>query len=141
MNAKLVVFMDDAELLPDLSETQDVVIISLDSQAASEIAARPGIRIKDFKEFAETRFASYDELYDFFRADLRESLRPKDSTRQSQFLFEAFWDDILLNVTPLHYIEVLIRQVLIAEQPARFEFAISDRQMDSLFRSIVKQIS
>jgi hypothetical protein len=141
MNERLIVFMDDPRLLPDLSRSPDVLLISLDSQAASELAARQGLPVRDISEYSEKRFASYEELYDHFKAAMRERIRPKDPLQQSQFLFEVFWDDILLNLTPSHYIETLIQEILKREKPTRFGFAISDRELDALFRRIVQHLT
>jgi len=141
MNERLIVFTDDARLLSDLSESPDVLIISLDSQATSELTARGGLRIKDISEYAEKRFTSYDELYGHFEAEMRERLRPKDSLQQSRFLFEVFWDDILLNLSQVHYIEALVQEIFKREKPARFEFAISDRELNALFRLTVERLS
>jgi hypothetical protein len=141
MNERLIVFMDDARLLPDLSGRPDVLVISLDSQAASELAATSGLRVKGISEYAEKPFVSYDELYKHFKADLRERLAPKDPLQQSRFLFEVFWDDILLNLIQVHYIESLIRAIFKGEKPARFEFAIADRELDALFRRLVQDLS
>jgi len=141
MNERLIVFTDDARLLPDLSGSPDVLIISLDSQATSELTARQGLRVRDISEYSEQRFASYDELYGHFEAELHERLRPKDSLQQSRFLFETFWDDILLNLSQVTYIEALIQEIFKSEKPARFEFAISDRELDALFRRTVERLS
>ena len=141
MNERLIVFTDDARLLPDLSGSPDVLIISLDSQATSELAATRGLRVRDISEYSEKRFASYDELYGNFEAEMRERLRPKDSLQQSRFLFEVFWDDILLNLVQVTYIEALIQEIFKRENPAHFEFAISDRELDALFRRSVERLS
>ena len=138
---RLVVFMDDATLLPDLSAIQDAVVVSLDAQAASELGTRPALSIRCASEYAEERFPSYDELYDHYEAQLRERLRPKDPLNQSRFLFDAFWDDILLNLVGVCYIEKLIQAVLDREKPTRVEFAISDRELNALFRKIVQRLS
>ena len=140
MSEKLIVFVDDPRLLPDLSRSPDVLLISLDSQAAGELAASHGLPVRDIAEYSEKRFASYDELYDHFKAAIRERLRPKDAWRQSRFLFEVFWDDILLSLTPVHYIETLIQEILRTEKPTRFEFAIADRELAGLFRRIVQHL-
>ncbi len=141
MNERLIVFIDDARLLPDLSGSRDVLVISLDSQAASELAARQGLRVRDISEYSEKRFADYDELYGHFETEMRERLRPKDPLQHSRFLFEVFWDDILLNLTQVNYIEALIQEILTREKPAHFEFAISDRELDALFRRTVEHLS
>jgi hypothetical protein len=146
MSEKLIVFMDDARLVTGLSETTDVLIIALDSQAASELAASERgagrqVRIKDASEYAEKRFASYDDLYSHFKAEVRERLRPKDSLQQSRFLFETFWNDTLQNVIEFHYIETLVREILKKEQPTRVEFAVSNRELNALFRRIVQHLS
>lgn len=141
MKERLIVFMDDPRLLPDLSRSPDVLLISLDSQAASELAAGQGHPVRDISEYSEKRFASYDELYDHFKAAMRERLRPKDPLQQSQFLFDVFWDDILLNLTPSHYIETLIQEILRREKPTRVGFAISDGELDALFRRIVQHLT
>lgn len=140
MSERLVAFVDDARLLPDLSASRDVLVISLDSQAASDLAARTGLRVRSIGEYAES-FESYDELYAHFRGEVRERFRPKDPQRQSRFLFEVLWDDILLSLTPTLYVETLILAVLQREKPARVVFAISDRALDALFRRIVEQRS
>jgi predicted ATP-grasp superfamily ATP-dependent carboligase len=141
MSERLVAFVDDARLLPDLSGSPDVLVISLDSQATSELAARSGLRVRSISEYSEMHFASYDELYAHFKAALCERLRPKDPLRQSRFLFEVLWDDILLSLIPIHYVETLIQEILHREKPTRVEFAISDRALDALFRTIVQQLS
>lgn len=141
MNERMVVFMDDAGLLPDLSGRPDILIISLDRQAASELPARPGVQVRDIAEYSERRFATYDELYDDVKAAIRERVEPKDPLQQSRFLFEALWDDILLELTPIHYIETLIREILTRERPARVVFAIADRRLDALFRGLVQHLS
>ncbi|HEV8374841.1 MAG TPA: hypothetical protein VGR38_01255 [Candidatus Polarisedimenticolia bacterium] len=141
MSERLVVFMDDARLLPDLSGSPDVLVISLDSQAASELRARQGLRVRDISEYSEKPFANYDELYDHFKSAMRERLEPKDPLQQSRFLFEVFWDDILLTLTPVHYMENLVREIFDREKPTRFEFAISDRELDALLRRIVQHRS
>jgi hypothetical protein len=141
MNERLIVFIDDARLLPDLSGSPDVLVISLDSQATSELAARQGLRVRDISEYSEKRFASYDELYGRFETDMRERLRPKDPLQQSRFLFEVFWDDILLHLGQVNYIEALVQEILTREKPAQFEFAISDRELNALFRRTVEHLS
>jgi hypothetical protein len=141
MSERLLVFMDDVGLLPELSGGPDILIVSLDRQAASEVPVRPGVRIRDIAEYAERRFASYEELYDDVKAAIRERVEPKDPLLQSRFLFEALWDDILLELTPIHYIETLIREILAREAPARVGFAIADRRLDALFRGLVQHLS
>jgi hypothetical protein len=141
MKERLVVFVDDAGLMPDVSAEPDVLCISLDSQAASELRGRQGLRIRGIAEYAERRFASYDELYDHFKAEMRARLAPKDPLRQSRFLFETLWDDILLSLIHVHYVERLIQEIFTREQPTRVAFAISDRQLDGLFRRIVEHLS
>lgn len=136
-----MIFTDDAGLLPDLSGGPDVLVVSLDSQAASELAARQDLRVTDIRQYAEARFASYDELYDHYKDAMRERFRPKDPLRQSRFLFEIFWDDILLNLILIHYIEALIAEILEREHPTRFDFAISDRELNALFRLTVERLS
>jgi hypothetical protein len=141
MNERIVVFMDEAGLVPDLSGSPDVLVIALDTQAASELTARQGVRVRDISEYAEPRFASYDELYDHFKSAIRERVEPKDPLHQSRFLFEALWDDILLNLAPIHYIETLVRAILDRERPARVVFAIADRALGALFRRIVQHLA
>jgi hypothetical protein len=123
-----------------LSGSKDVLVISLDSQATSELAARHGLRVRDISEYCEKRFPSYDELYGHFETEIRERLRPKDALQQSQFLFEAFWDDLLLKLGQVTYIEALIQEILSREKPAHFELAISDRELDALFRRTVERL-
>lgn len=141
MTERLLVFMDDAELLPELSESADVLIVSLDRQAASQLSVRPGVRVRDITEYSERCFATYDELYDDVKGAIRERVEPKDSMEQGRLLFEALWDDILLELTPVHYIETLIRETLARETPTRVVFAIADRRLDALFRSLVPRLS
>jgi len=140
MNERLIVFIDDARLLPDRSGSPDTLLISLDSQTTSELAAKPGLRVRSISEYSERRFASYDELYGHFKTDVRERLRPKDSLQQSRFLFEVLWDNILLSLIQTHYVETLIREIFRREKPTRVEFAISDRALDALFRRIVQHL-
>lgn len=141
MGEKLVVFMDDVALLPDLSGCRDVLVVSLDTQAASELDSGPSLRVTSISQYSARRFASYDELYDHYKAALRERFRPKDPLRQSRFLFEIFWDDILLNLILVHYVESLIEEILERERPTRFDFAISDLELDSLFRLSVERLT
>jgi hypothetical protein len=137
---RLIVFVDDARLMPHVSGQPDVVVVSLDTQAAHELDGRPGLRVKSISEYAPRPFASYDDLYGYFKDEMRERFAPKDPARQSRFLFEVLWDDILLNLIQVHYIERLVEAVRTREQPTRFEFGIANRELDALFRRIVGRL-
>jgi len=139
MSDRIVAFVDDARLLADLSASPGTVAVSLDTQATRDLAAKSTC-VRSILEYSQS-FPSYDELYAHFETVLRERLRPKDSSRQSTFLFDALWDDILLGLTPTHYVESLVREVLRRERPTRVVFAIADRELDALFRRIVEHAS
>jgi hypothetical protein len=141
MTEKVLIFLDDAELLPELSGSPGALVVSLDREAASQLSRRPGLRVRDIVEYSETHFATYDELYANVKGAIRERVAPKDATEDGRLLFEAFWDDILLQLTPVHYTETLIRAVLAREAPTRVVFAIADPRLDALFRSVVPHLS
>jgi hypothetical protein len=135
------VFVDDARLLKGPVRGQEVVIVALDSNAAHEIEPRQGAVVRDLVEYSSHRFESYDELYQHFAPAIRARFEPKDSLRQSRYLFEALWDDILASMIGVHYLEHLIGVVLAREQPARIEYAIADRDLDALVRLTVENLS
>jgi hypothetical protein len=141
MTEKVLVFLDDAELLPELSESPGVLVVSLDRDAASQVSRRPGLRVRDIAEYSERHFATYDELYEDLKGAIRERVAPKDAMEDGRLLFEALWDDILLQLAPIHYTEALIRAVLARETPARVLFAIADPRLDALFRRLVQHLS
>lgn len=141
MTEKVLIFLDDAELLPELSGRPGVLVVSLDREAASQLSRRPGVRVRDIAEYSETHFATYDELYENVKGAIRERVAPKDATENGRLLFEALWDDVLLEFTPVHYTETLIRAVLAREAPTRVVFAIADPRLDALFRGLVQHLS
>jgi hypothetical protein len=141
MTERMLIFLDDAELLPELSGSPGVLVISLDREATSQLSGRPGLRVRDITEYSERHFATYDELYESVKEAIRARVAPKDATEDGRLLFEALWDDILLELAPVHYTETLIRAVLARESPARVAFAIRDPRLDALFRTIVQHLS
>ena len=72
MTEKVLIFLDDAELLPELSGSPGVLVVSLDREAASQLSRRPGLRVRDIVEYSETSFATYDELYENVKGAIRE---------------------------------------------------------------------
>ena len=141
MTEKMLIFLDDADLLPELSGSPDALVVSLDREAASQLSRRPSLRVRDIAEYSETHFATYDELYENVKGAIRERVAPKDAAENGRLLFEALWDDIVLELTPVHYIETLIRAVLAREAPTRVVFAIADPRLDALFRSLAQPLS
>jgi hypothetical protein len=115
--------------------------VSLDREATSQLSGRPGLRARDITEYSERHFATYDELYESVKEAIRARVAPKDATEDGRLLFEALWDDILLELAPVYYTETLIRAVLARESPARVAFAIRDPRLDALFRTIVQHLS
>jgi len=141
MTEKVLIFLDDAELLPELHGTSDVLVVSLDREAASQLSRRPGLRVRGIAEYSESHFPTYDELYESVKATIRERVAPKDATEDGRLLFDALWDDILLHLAPIHYTETLIGAVLARERPTRVVFVIADARLDALFRRLVRQLS